>query len=87
MNLRVIQDKFSVIIIIQGRKGLGAIYTFASGNGGAGDNCAYSGYVNSIYTIAISGVNQDDSRPSYAEECCGIMASAYSGGVVSNQST
>ena len=43
-----------------------------------GDSCAYNGYVNSIFTIAISGVNPDNSRPSYAEECAGIMASAYS---------
>lgn len=64
---------------MQGRKGLGAIYTFAAGNGGmAGDSCAYNGYVNSIYTIAINGVNQDGSLPSYAEECPGIMATTYS---------
>ncbi|XP_073250740.1 furin-like isoform X1 [Porites lutea] len=65
--------------IKKGRKGKGAIYTFATGNGGIlGDSCAYNGYVNSIFTIAISGVNPDNSRPSYAEECAGIMASAYS---------
>ena len=65
--------------MFQGRKGKGAIYTFATGNGGIlGDSCAYNGYVNSIFTIAISGVNPDNSRPSYAEECAGIMASAYS---------
>ncbi|CAH3023033.1 unnamed protein product [Porites evermanni] len=65
--------------IKQGRRGKGAIYTFATGNGGLiGDSCAYNGYVNSIFTIAISGVNQDNSRPSYAEDCAGIMASAYS---------
>ena len=58
---------------------MGAIYTFASGNGGrSGDSCAYNGYVNSIYTIAINGVNLDGSNPSYAEECPGIMATAYS---------
>ncbi|KAL9963153.1 hypothetical protein ACROYT_G032328 [Oculina patagonica] len=63
----------------QGRGGLGAIYTFAAGNGGiTGDSCAYNGYVNSIYTIAINGVNPDGSNPSYAEECPGIMATAYS---------
>ncbi|CAH3150856.1 unnamed protein product [Pocillopora meandrina] len=62
-----------------GRGGLGAIYTFAAGNGGlGGDSCAYNGYVNSIYTIAITGVNHDGSLPTYAEECPGIMATAYS---------
>ena len=70
---------FSILIRFQGREGLGAIYTFASGNGGlTGDSCAYNGYVNSIYTIAINGVNMDSSNPSYAEECPGIMATAYS---------
>lgn len=34
--------------------------------------------MNSIYTIAISGVYLDGSLPSYAEECRGIIASAYS---------
>ena len=58
---------------------MGAIYTFASGNGGqTGDSCAYNGYVNSIYTIAINGLNMDGSLPSYSEECPGIMATAYS---------
>ncbi|XP_022796691.1 furin-1-like [Stylophora pistillata] len=64
--------------IDRGRGGLGAIYTFAVGNGGRLDSCAYNGYVNSIYTIAITGVNQDGSKPVYAEECAGIMATAYS---------
>ena len=66
------------LFVFQGRRGKGAIYTFATGNGGLiGDSCAYDGYVNSIFTIAISGVNLDDSRPVYAEDCAGIMASAY----------
>ncbi|CAH3044720.1 unnamed protein product, partial [Porites lobata] len=65
--------------IEKGRGGLGAIYTFAAGNGGmVGDSCSYNGYVSSIYTIAITGVNTDGSKPSYAEQCPGIMATAYS---------
>ena len=53
---------------------------FASGNGGilSKDSCAYNGYVNSIYTIAISGVNRDGTVPAYGERCPGIMATAYS---------
>ncbi|KAJ7358833.1 hypothetical protein OS493_020668 [Desmophyllum pertusum] len=63
----------------QGSRGLGAIYTFAAGNGGIfRDSCAYNGYVNSIYTIAINGLNEDDSNPTYAEDCPGVMATAYS---------
>ncbi|CAH3150837.1 unnamed protein product [Pocillopora meandrina] len=65
--------------IKEGRRKRGAIYTFAAGNGGiVEDSCAYDGYVNSVYTIAINGVNKDGSRPSYAEECPAIMATAYS---------
>jgi len=43
-----------------------------------GDSCAYNGYVNSIYTIAINGVNKDGTNPTYAEECPGVMATTYS---------
>ena len=54
------------------------------------NSCAYDGYVNSIYTIAINGVNKDGSRPSYAEECPAIMATTYSSdmgeGIVSGMS-
>ena len=54
--------------LLQGRGGRGAIYTFAAGNGGFNqDSCAYNGYVNSIYTIAINGVDKDGSNPTYAE--------------------
>lgn len=42
------------------------------------DSCAYNGYVNSIYTIAITGLNEDGSNPTYSEDCAGIMAAAYS---------
>ncbi len=44
----------------------------------ATDSCAYNGYVNSIYTIAITGVGRDGSIPSYGERCPGIMAVTYS---------
>lgn len=66
------------LFFFKGRDGLGAIYTFAVGNGGKRDNCAYNGYVNSIYTITISGVNGDGTKPAYAEECAGILATTYS---------
>ena len=67
-----------VAFLFKGRDGLGAIYTFAVGNGGNLDSCAYNGYVNSIYTITINGVNKDGTRPEYAEECTGILATTYS---------
>ncbi|EGT38375.1 hypothetical protein CAEBREN_31806 [Caenorhabditis brenneri] len=38
---------------IYGRNGLGNIFVWASGNGGAnGDNCALDGYVNNEYTVS-----------------------------------
>ena len=53
---------------------------FAAGNGGivVDDSCAFNGYVNSIYTIAITGINRDGSIPAYGEHCAGIMAVTYS---------
>lgn len=36
-----------------GRGGLGALYIWASGNGGATDDCNADGYANSPLTIAI----------------------------------
>lgn len=53
---------------------------FAAGNGGilVKDSCAFNGYVNSIYTIAITGINKDGSIPSYGERCAGVMAVTYS---------
>ena len=64
---------------MQGRKGRGSIFVFAVGNGGyADDCCSFNGFVNSIYTIAITGVNKDGSVPLYGERCPGILAVTYS---------
>ncbi len=60
---------------------------FSAGNGGFyKDSCAFSGYVNSIYTIAISGLNIDGSVPGYSESCAGLMAVAYSRDSIGDQS-
>ncbi|XP_020608042.1 neuroendocrine convertase 1-like [Orbicella faveolata] len=62
----------------QGRHGKGSIFVFAAGNGGInGDSCAFNGYVNSIHTIAISGVDWDGLVPAYTEPCAAIMAVTY----------
>ena len=56
---------------------------FSSGNGGLfGDSCAFDGYVNSIYTIAIGAVTKTGDVPRYAESCSSIMASTYGDEVV-----
>ena len=49
----------------------------------AGDSCAFNGYVNSIYTIAISAVSWDGSIPAYTEQCAAIMAVTYGGSMFS----
>lgn len=51
----------------------------------AGDSCAYNGYVNSIYTIAISAVSWDGTIPAYTESCAAIMAVTYGGSMFSFQ--
>lgn len=80
------------MFVFQGRKGLGSIYCFASGNGKHhGDNCACDGFVQSIYTIAIASASQSGKTTYYGESCSAIMATTYSSGnkgdeqVVSNK--
>ena len=52
---------------------------FAAGNGGVlvKDSCAFNGYVNNIYTIAVTGIKSDGSIPAVGEHCAGIMAVTY----------
>lgn len=63
------------------RGGKGAIYVWASGNGGVvGDNCNYDGWANSRYTIAVSAVTDQGKSPRYAENCAALITSAPSSG-------
>ncbi|TPX68172.1 hypothetical protein SpCBS45565_g03242 [Spizellomyces sp. 'palustris'] len=65
--------------ITKGRGGLGSIYVFASGNGGAlSDNCNFDGYTNSIYTITVGAVDRDNEHPVYSEACSAVMIVMYS---------
>lgn len=67
--------------INKGRKGLGSIYVWASGNGGRrSDNCNCDGYTNSVYTLSISSATQAGAKPWYLEECSSTLASTYSSG-------
>lgn len=62
----------------RGRKGL--IFTFPAGNGrDHDDTCGSDGYVNSIHTIAVAGVDYDGSTTYYSERCAAVMASVYAG--------
>ncbi|XP_033749522.1 neuroendocrine convertase 1-like isoform X1 [Pecten maximus] len=67
--------------IKEGRNGKGAIYVWASGNGGRlGDNCDCDGYTGSIYSLSISSASQHQTTPWYAEKCASTMATTYSSG-------
>ncbi|XP_052778133.1 furin-like protease kpc-1 [Mya arenaria] len=66
--------------VTDGRSGKGAIYVWASGNGGEDeDDCNADGYASSIYTIGINAVSQTGAPTYYAEWCTSAMAGTYSG--------
>ncbi|XP_063737763.1 proprotein convertase subtilisin/kexin type 6-like isoform X2 [Eleginops maclovinus] len=67
--------------IKKGRKGLGSIFVWASGNGGRQrDHCSCDGYTSSIYTISISSTTENGNKPWYLEACSSILATTYSSG-------
>ncbi|XP_074522448.1 proprotein convertase subtilisin/kexin type 6 [Halichoeres trimaculatus] len=67
--------------IRKGRKGLGSIFVWASGNGGRqSDHCSCDGYTSSIYTISISSTTENGNKPWYLEACSAIIATTYSSG-------
>ncbi|XP_052787840.1 furin-like protease kpc-1 isoform X2 [Mya arenaria] len=66
--------------VTEGRGGKGAVYVWASGNGGDNlDDCNADGYANSIYTIAINAVSESGAPTYYAEHCAPALAATYSG--------
>jgi furin len=68
--------------IANGRKGKGAIYVWAAGNGGRyKDNCNCDGYTSSIFTITIGGITQEGRMPGYSEKCSATLASTFSSGM------
>ena len=78
--------QYSKICEFQGRKGRGAIYIWAAGNGGRrGDNCNVDGYVSSVYTLSVGSVTEQGSFPWYGEECASNMAVTYSSGAYYDQ--
>ncbi|KAI4217189.1 MAG: hypothetical protein LQ351_000498 [Letrouitia transgressa] len=73
--------KAMVNAIQKGRGGKGNIYVFAAGNGaGAGDNCNFDGYTNSIYSITIGAIDRKGLHPYYSEKCSAQLAVTYSSG-------
>jgi len=72
-------DKF--LFCPKGRRGLGSIFIWASGNGGRHvDSCNCDGYTNSIFTLSISSATQGGFKPWYLEECSSTLATTYSSG-------
>ncbi|KAI5966758.1 KEX2 [Candida pseudojiufengensis] len=67
--------------IQEGRGNKGAIYVFASGNGGRfQDSCNFDGYTNSIYSITVGAIDYKGLHPAYSEACAAVMVVTYSSG-------
>ena len=61
----------------EGRKGLGNIYVWASGDGGEDDDCNCDGYATSVYTITVSSTSESGQIPWYSEACSSTLATTY----------
>ena len=67
--------------IDSGRGGLGEIYVWAAGNGGANnDRTDYDPFVSSRYTIAVGAIGDLDTSPFYNERGSSMMVVAPSSG-------
>ncbi|KAB7497229.1 Neuroendocrine convertase 2 [Armadillidium nasatum] len=64
----------------EGRNGLGNIYVWASGDGGADDDCNCDGYAASMWTVSINSAINDGSNAHYDESCSSTLASTFSNG-------
>lgn len=67
-------------LCFQGRKGLGNIYVWASGDGGEEDDCNCDGYAASMWTISINSAINDGQNAHYDESCSSTLASTFSNG-------
>ncbi|CDO94112.1 unnamed protein product [Kluyveromyces dobzhanskii CBS 2104] len=67
--------------VTEGRSAKGALYVFASGNGGMfDDSCNFDGYTNSIYSITVGAIDWKGLHPPYSESCSAVMVVTYSSG-------
>lgn len=65
----------------KGRDGKGSIFVFAAGNGGgAGDQCNFDGYTNSIFSVTVGAYDHNGNHPYYSEMCSAMMIVAPSSG-------
>ncbi|KII65078.1 PC3-like endoprotease variant A [Thelohanellus kitauei] len=64
----------------RGRKGLGSLYVWATGNGGlTDDDCNCDGYTTSIYTISIGCIGDHGLSAYYTEKCSSTIAVTFNG--------
>ena len=75
MNVRLTDYKLTDPCPLQGRRGLGNLITYASGNGGA------DGYVNMPFTFPMAAANIYGRTVFYGERCSAIIATAPVGGL------
>lgn len=66
--------------VSQGRRGLGNIYVWASGDGGGEDDCNCDGYAASMWTVSINSAINDGQNAHYDESCSSTLASTFSNG-------
>lgn len=64
----------------EGRRGLGSIFVWASGDGGDDDDCNCDGYAASMWTISINSAINDGENANYDESCSSTLASTFSNG-------
>jgi len=77
----ILIEKAMVNAVQKGRGGKGNIFVFAAGNGaGAGDNCNFDGYTNSIYSITVGAIDRKGTHPYYSEKCSAQLVVTYSSG-------
>ncbi|KAL4218435.1 hypothetical protein ACF0H5_023170 [Mactra antiquata] len=68
--------------VTEGRGGKGAIYVWATGNGGANfDDCNTDGFVNNVYTLGVNALKPDGEVDDDAEPCSAVIASVFASGV------
>ncbi|KAL7674677.1 hypothetical protein ACOME3_000953 [Neoechinorhynchus agilis] len=66
--------------ILEGRKGKGNIFVWASGDGGGNDDCNCDGYTNSMWTISINSAISNGEMAVFDESCSSTLASTFSNG-------
>ncbi len=59
---------------------VGSLYVWASGDGGANDDCNCDGYAASMWTISINSAINDGRTALYDESCSSTLASTFSNG-------